>query len=175
MSTNMFLLRKFDQALSVADVRARARSSDWCYDMHKVDWRGSFLAKNGHTLLCWFTAADEESVRIALRKSGADIQYLWAGTVHEPPEPPVPNIVVERSFPEPVTFADIESVAKASGMCFQTHRVKYARTFFSQDRKRMLCLYEAPDVESVRIAQREAGLPVDTVWAFHTIAPEVLS
>jgi hypothetical protein len=37
----------------------------------------------------------------------------------------------------------------------------------------MLCQYRAPDVESVRLAQREAGLPVDALWAFERIAPEV--
>jgi hypothetical protein len=39
----------------------------------------------------------------------------------------------------------------------------------------MLCLYQSPDAESVRAAQREAGLPVDRVWAFDRIAPENLT
>jgi hypothetical protein len=39
----------------------------------------------------------------------------------------------------------------------------------------MLCLYEAPDAESVRVAQREVALPHDSVWTFHTIGPEILS
>jgi hypothetical protein len=174
MSTNMFLMRTFDEPLSVADVCARARSSEWCYDMHKVDWRGSYLATNGHTLLCWFTAVDAESVRTALRKSGTDLQYLWPGTVIDAPEPAVPNVLVERSFQEPVTFEEVASVARAAAGCLQTHRVKHACSFFSQDAKRMMCLYQAPDAESVRIAQREAMLPVDRVWAFHRIGPETL-
>jgi hypothetical protein len=170
----MFLTRTFDQPLSVADVCARVRTSEWCYAMHKVDWHGSFLSTNGRSMICWFTAADAESVRMALRKSGADTQFLWTGTVYEAPEPPMPNVLVERSFEEPVTFAEVESAARAGAGCFQMHRVKYARTFFSVDRKRMLCLYQAPDTESVRIAQREAALPHDTVWAFHTITSETV-
>jgi hypothetical protein len=172
MATNLFLMRTFDQPLSVADVCERVRTSDWCYAMHKVDWRGSFLATNGQTMICWFTAADAESVRIALRQSGADTQCLWQGTVHEAPEPPVPNVIVERSFEQPVTFAEISAAATAGAGCFQMHRVRYARTFFSLDRRRMMCLYDAPDAESVRIAQREAALPHDTVWAFQSITPE---
>lgn len=175
MATNMFLTRTFEQPLSVADVRERARSSEWCYLMHKVEWRGSYLAADGRTLICWFTAADSESVRIALRKSGADIQSLWAATVHEAPEPPVPNVLVNRSFQQPVTFEEISSAASAGAGCFRMHRVRYSRTFFSLDRRRMLCLYEAPDAESVRIAQREVALPHDSVWALHTIGPEILS
>lgn len=173
MSINMFLLRTFHKPLSVADVHARAHSSDWCYNMHKVEWRGSYLSTNGRSLLCTFTAADAESVRLALRSSGADTRYLWPGTVHEAREPAVPTVLVERSFEAPVGFEEIASIAKAGSLCLQARRVKYARTFFSMDHKRMLCLYEAPDAESVRVAQREAGLPVDAVWAFHDVAPKI--
>jgi hypothetical protein len=175
MSTHMFLRRRFDQPLSVDDVHARARNSDWCYAIHKVDWRGSFLSTDGHTLLCWFTAIDAESVRIALRQSGAEANDLWPGTVHESSEPRVPNVIVERSFKEPVTFAEIQSTEEAAAGCLQVHRVRFARTFLSLDRRRMVCLYQAPDAESVRIAQREAALPLDNVWAFHRIAPETLA
>jgi hypothetical protein len=171
----MFLTRTFDQPLSVADVCARVQTSEWCYDLHRVNWHGSFLSTNGRTMTCWFTASDAESVRMALRKSGADTQFLWSGTVHEPPQPAsAPNVLVERCFAQPVTFEEIASAARAGAGCFQMHRVKYARTFFSLDRKRMLCLYEAPDTESVRIAQREAALPHDTIWAFHTITFETV-
>lgn len=174
MPINMFLRRTFEQPLSVADVVERVRSSDWCYDMHKVDWRGSFLSTNGHTLLCWFIAADAESVRIALRQSGADTQSLWPGTVHEAPEPRVPNVIVERSFQDPVTLPQLQSAHDAALECLRTHRVRFARIFFSLDGRRMLCLYEAPDAEAVRIAQRQAALPLDTVWAFHSITPETV-
>jgi len=174
MATNLFLTRTFDQPLSVADVCERVRTSEWCYAMHKVDWRGSFLAIDGQTMICWFTAADAESVRIALHKSGADTQFLWRGTVHDGREPLVPNVLVERSFEQPVTFAEIQSAAIAGAGCFRMHRVTHARTFFSLDRKHMLCLYGAPDAESVRIAQREVALPHDTVWAFHSITPETV-
>jgi hypothetical protein len=172
MSTHIFLQRRFEQPVSVDEVRERARGDEWCHLVHKVQWRGSFLSRDGHTLVCWFTAADAESIRIAVRQSGADTQFLWAGTVHEEESPPpVPNALVERSFPDPVTFEEVHAIAKAARGCLQIHRVKYSRSFFSADHKRMLCLYQAPDTESVRIIQREAGLPADSVWALQTIAP----
>src|SRR5262249_16711266 len=138
MPINMFFRRTFEQPLSVADVVERVRSSEWCYDMHKVDWRGSFLATNGHTMLCWFIAADAESVRIALGKSGAETQTLWAGTVHEESEPRVPNVIVERSFQEPVTLPQLRSAHVSAVESLQAHRVKLSRTFFSLDGRRML-------------------------------------
>ena len=47
----------------------------------------------------------------------------------------------------------------------ELHRVTFLRTFFSLDCRRMLCLYQAPDAESVRLAQRQAGMPLERVWA----------
>jgi len=35
----------------------------------------------------------------------------------------------------------------------------------------MICLYHAPDAESVRLAQRQAGMPLERVWAFHAVLP----
>jgi hypothetical protein len=35
----------------------------------------------------------------------------------------------------------------------------------------MMCLYRAPDAESVRIAQREAGMPVERVRAIRQFRP----
>jgi hypothetical protein len=52
--------------------------------------------------------------------------------------------------------------------------VKFARTFFSADRRRMVCLYQAPDAESVRLAQREAAMPLDAVWAFERLGPDTM-
>jgi len=33
----------------------------------------------------------------------------------------------------------------------------------------MICMYHAPDAESVRLAQRQAGMPIDDVWAFEGV------
>jgi len=168
----MFLQRTFEEPLSVDEVRKRARGDEWCHLLHKVQWRGSFLARDGRRLICWFTAADAESIRVALRKSATDTRILWPGTVHqEEPEPPIPNALVERLFADPVSFEEVHAIAKAARGCLQIHRVKYSRSFFSADRKRMLCFYQSPDAESVRIIQREAGLPADSVWALQTITP----
>jgi hypothetical protein len=111
---------------------------------------------------------------MALRKAKTDARVLWAGTVHEAREPATANVLVERKFESPVKLEEIQSLEDAGSWCLRTHRVKFARTFFSADRKRMLCLYEAPDAEAVRLAQREAGMPFDRVWAFERIGPDML-
>jgi hypothetical protein len=165
MTTNAILERVFDRALTADDVFAMARDGAWCFGLHKVDWHGSFLAAGGRAMVCGFSAADLESARLALRKAGADHRRLWAGTVHHGPYPVTPNVVVERSFTAPVRLEDIAAIEAAASWCLDEHNVRYAHTFFSLDRTRMLCFYAAPDAESVRIAQHKAAMPVDAVWA----------
>ncbi|KPJ80351.1 MAG: hypothetical protein AMJ58_08895 [Gammaproteobacteria bacterium SG8_30] len=69
-------------------------------------------------------------------------------------------------------MADIQAIEDAGAGCLENHRVRFVRTYFSADRRRMMCLYRAPDAESVRIAQREAGMPVERVWSFRQFRPE---
>ena len=170
----LFLEREFEPRLTVSAVIAIAQDSEWCFAMHRVDWHGSLLSTDGSRMICQFSAQDAESIRMALRKAQADTQHLWRGTVHAVPDPSDPNVVVERSFAAPVAIEDLQAQEDAHGWCLETRRVKFARSFFSTDRKRMICLYSAPDAEAVREAQREAQMPVDRVWAFERIAPKDL-
>ena len=173
MTTNAILERVFDEPLTVDRVCDLARQSAWCFDMYKVDWHGSFLAADGRAMICWFSAADLESARSALRKQGTEPLRFWPGTVHDGPKPATANVVVERSFVEPVRLDDLQALEDENAWCLEAHKVTFAHTLFSLDRRRMLCFYEAPDAESVRVAQREAKMPVDAVWAFKRIDPGI--
>ena len=78
-------------------------------------------------------------------------------------------VLVERRFETPVDFESIQSIESAGAGCLRAHQVTCVQTFFSRDRKRMLCLYQAPDAESVRVAERKAGVPFDRAWACERI------
>ena len=82
-------------------------------------------------------------------------------------------VVVEREFPEPAVFDEIQAVEDAGAWCLDLHQVRFVRTYFSSDRQRMICLYEAPDAESVRLSQRRIGLPFERVWAATDHEPPV--
>ena len=175
--TDVFLERAFETPLTESDVFAIAEKSGWCFELHRVDWHGSFLSSDGRRMVCWFDGPDAESARLALRKADADIRVLWSGTVHDAPgttqaDVAAANVLVERSFDTPVTLESIQEIEDAASGCLSAHHVQFVRTFFSRDRKRMICLYRAPDAESVRVAQRQADMPVDRVWAFRRVGPE---
>ena len=170
MTPSLFLERTFDDSLTPADVLEGGRTSARCFGLYRVQWHGSFLALDGRTMICTFSAPDMESARQALRDPGTDLSRLWAGSVHGATGV-VPNVVVERSFAAPVRYEDIKALGEAAAWCLDTYKVKYAHTFFSRDRRRMLCFYAAPDAEAVRSVQREAGAPVSAIWTGSAIAP----
>lgn len=170
----LFLERSFDPPISRDDVLVMGRKGRDCFALHRVAWQGSHLATGGHRMVCRFSAPDAESVRIALRTTGAPTGRLWEGTVHDGPGyrdgGPAANVLIGRSFDTPLAEEEIEAV-EAHGWCAETHRVTFVRTYVSIDRRRLLCLYRAPDAESVRLAQRSMRLPVDDLWAFTFIGP----
>jgi hypothetical protein len=172
--TNLILERVFEPSLTIAEVHERVRTSAWCFDLHRVTWHGSFLQTGGRTLVCAFEAPDAESARMALRTTGTDMRRLWTASVYEAPAAAAPNVLVERSFPEPVTFERAHALEEAKGWCLEQHRVRWVRSYLSSDGRRTVCFYQAPDAESVRLAQQEAGLPVDAVWSFERAGPDTM-
>jgi hypothetical protein len=172
---NMFLERRFEPPVGHAEVIQMALDSIGCFGIHRVKWHGSFLANDGGRMFCWLSAPDMESARIALRQVGTDIRVLWQGDVFDGPgigenDITGANVIVERSFDESVTLQQIQDIEDAGIGCLQTRNVRFVRTFFSADRKRMICLYEAPDAESVRQSQREASVPFHDAWAFRRVS-----
>lgn len=79
------------------------------------------------------------------------------------------RVIVEREFAEPVSFEEMAEREKAGAWCLAQHHVEYVKTYLSKDRRRMICVYEAPDAESVRIAQTKANMPFTRVWATDVI------
>jgi hypothetical protein len=80
-------------------------------------------------------------------------------------------VLVLHAFDEPATFGAREMQLRVDMGCFTLHRVRLLRSFLSTDGLRLLAMYAAPDAESVRIAQRRAGLPADRIVAVRRFAP----
>ena len=177
--TDIFLETDCDPPTSPPDVMASIEDAQSCLDLHRVEWKLTLLSTDGTRMICWFRAPDMESARIAARETQAEIQVFWLGAVHDGAgvgETDVvrANVLVERSFAEGVELQEIQDIEEAGAWCLEARDVRFVRTFFSRDQRRMICLYEAPDAESVRLAQRQAGVPFDDAWAFVRLAPDVV-
>jgi hypothetical protein len=174
--TQVIVERHWDRPRTDADLREMVESSEHCLANHRCDWHGSMLSADRCRLICHFSGPDAESVRIALRQAGSNDIFAWPGTVHNVPgvteaDLDKANVLVLRRFEEPADFDAIQALEDAGKGCLDLHRVRFIRTYFSLDRKRMICLYEAPDAESVRIAQRDAKMPVEKIWPVRRFTP----
>lgn len=174
---DMFLERRFDDApMTEAIVVELGAFAESCLNQYQVDWLESLLARDGRRMICRFRSPDAKTTRAALRQAGAAIDVLWPGTVYRAArpaadDPAMTSVVVTRAFDEPVSLDALQAREDAAAHCLENHRVRYLRTFFSGDRTRMICVYQAPDAESVRLAQLQAGMPVDQVWSCRTVDP----
>jgi hypothetical protein len=76
----------------------------------------------------------------------------------------MPRIIVERSFDQPFTEEELKAVEARMAQCLDIYRVRWIRSFWSADRRRMICEYDAPDAASVKSVQREAEARFDRIW-----------
>jgi hypothetical protein len=160
--------RVFDAPVTPDDLRALAAQGRWCLEQNRVTAVRSYLSGEGRKTVCFFDAPDAEAVRRVNQQTEAPAVRVWSASVLGPAADASDGaravIVVERSFAEPVAFDDVAAREEAGAWCLDANRVRFLRSYFSSDRRRMLCLYQAPDAEAVRRAQKQIGMPVDTVW-----------
>lgn len=172
--TDIFLLRTFTPPLTLADVQRMFTESSGCMELYNILWKESYLKDDGRRMLCRFSGPDTESVRMMLSLANSPYETIWPGTVHEAVANSNANVIVERSFDQATSVAALQRIENEGAWCLEIHNVNFIRTFFSADQKQMLCLYRAPDAESVRQAQRKAKMPLSRVWSGRYLTPENL-
>jgi hypothetical protein len=170
----VLLERHLDPPIRLDDVHAMGQQAAWCMDQYRVRHVTSLLSHDGQRLTCTFLAPDAEAVRAVLRQVDGAFERVWPASVHAPADfdenarLEVPDertlVVVERRFPEGIEFAALQEIEDRGAWCLAQHRVRFLRSYFARDRRDMICIYAAPDAESVRSAQRQAGVPFATAW-----------
>jgi hypothetical protein len=77
----------------------------------------------------------------------------------------MPHVVVEYTFDPPMTEEQFDAIAEKLDPCLQARDVTWKESFVAQDRRRRICIFEAPDAETVRAAYRSAGVSFGQAWA----------
>jgi len=74
------------------------------------------------------------------------------------------HFIVEHTFEPPLTDEEFNNMSARLQPCLQQQQIKLMRTYVSVDRSRGICVFEASDAETVRIAHRTANIEFDRVW-----------
>lgn len=82
------------------------------------------------------------------------------------------RIVVETTYDPPFTEEAMAQNHDKVLPCLNQRNVQWIRSLVSGDRRRTVCEFEAPDVESLREAYRRAGVSFDRLWVAEVRAPE---
>jgi hypothetical protein len=81
-------------------------------------------------------------------------------------------MIVEYEFDPPATEEQFDAAAAKLDPCLEGRDVVWLRSFVALDRKRRLCIFDAPDAESVREAYRSAGVRFARVWPAEEITED---
>jgi len=73
-------------------------------------------------------------------------------------------VVIEQVFDSPLTDEEHGRIGQRIDACAGMRNARWMRSYLSADRRRMFCEFEAPDVESVRDAYRNAGVAFVRAW-----------
>jgi hypothetical protein len=167
--------RNLDPAVTTQQFHLMTEQGMDCLKLYGIEWMESYLSIDGRLLVCHFISPDTETTRTAIRQTGSDLSAVWPATLHDGAAgDETANVMVTRCFDSAIALDDIQAIEDAGAKCLELRDVTFVKTLFSTDRKRMMCLYKAPDAEAVRNAQREAGMPVDQVWACQIMSPATL-
>jgi hypothetical protein len=156
-----------------------------CFDFYRSRPVVHFLSIDGTRICCVFVAPDAESVRRAMTQIDAAPDHVYAASI-EGCTGDLPSlqrraaaamdagalVLVERSFPAPVDFAAVQALEDRGSWCLDLHGITFLATFFARDRRRMICVYAAPDSEAVRLTNGKLEMPHDRVWAARVFGPE---
>jgi len=73
------------------------------------------------------------------------------------------TVIVERDLPPGYGIAEVRANAERTQWCLDAHRVRRIRSYLGPGGK-LVCVFEAPDVESVRLALAKSPVPAARVF-----------
>ncbi|HEX2166766.1 MAG TPA: nickel-binding protein [Longimicrobiales bacterium] len=85
------------------------------------------------------------------------------------------RVIVERIFDPPLTEAEHMARSQRLNPCLEPSKIRWIRSFVSNDRRHGVCEFEAADAETVRVAHRTAEVPFTRVWTGQVFDPEMMA
>jgi hypothetical protein len=160
--------RELTEPADIHELQAREDSVGWCLEQHGVTAVCSYVALDRRTAICVYRAPDADALRETQRRAGLPVTRAWTaeimGTLVPTSALDMATIIVQRELPSPITRDVLEQLLAREGHCLALHRAELLVSHLACGGSRMLCVFTAPDAESVRIANRQVGMPVTRAW-----------
>ena len=173
--TIVIVERAFETDTTPQELQAKEDAVQWCFSAQRVKFLRSYCALDQRHMICMYDAPDAEAVRTAQRSAGLPVEHAWPATVITDAAFERPRgyslVVAQRALPKGITREHIEHLATDPNGCNKRFRLQHLAAFLSSDCSRMFCAYHSPDLESIRIANRESGAPIERLWTASTFGP----
>jgi hypothetical protein len=168
--------RAFDPPRSLDEIEALKALEEqvaWCLEQYRVKFLHTYVSLDGGTMVCFYAAPDAESVRRTQDQAGLPVLRAWPAdlvidTGADAARPGLATVIIESALPAPTPRDEVIAMFSSGGGCYDLHRARVLRSYQSLDRTRLLCVLEAPDAESVRIAGRSQPAGRTYGVTFHT-------
>src|SRR3990172_8024967 len=77
----------------------------------------------------------------------------------------MPYLIVEYRFDPPLTDEGLRTAFGALAPCLEVRGIRRLRSWLAEDRRNMLCEFQAADAQTVREAYQSAHVPYARVWS----------
>lgn len=132
-----------------------------CFDLHGLHWQESFVAREGRRRICHYRAPDAESVRIAFRQGGIEVDAVWSGAMIGAGNGAAADLVIERPFEPPLPADARDAVLRAEREWLAPLGIELVRAIVPAGRGRIICFCGAR-------AARDLPVPA---WSCRHVAP----
>ena len=163
--------REFDEPVNFACLQHREDEFAWCLEAHDVSFLRAYVSRDRRGSVCMYEAPDAEAVRRTQQQASLPMTRVWAPySLRElrgqPPLPwPPTAVVIGRTFSNPMDDQAMNAMIESVNRCAEAAGIDSIDTFLARDGMRSICICTAPDAETVRNANRVAGVPFDRVWS----------
>jgi hypothetical protein len=165
----VLLERRFEQPIEFDEIQKLENAGAWSLDTHDVRLLKTFFSKDRRRMLCLYEAPDAAAVRLAEDQAKVPYDRAWTCKVIQSKEPSSDvsakeYVVAERVFRSPVTEDFVSSALCTGSWCLDLYRLSHVESFLGNDGLKMVCVFRAPDAESVRNFSDRVSVPYTDVW-----------
>ena len=168
----VLVLRRFDEPRVYEELRAQEDQAAAHFTDNHVTPIRSFFSLDRKHMLCSYEAPDEDAVRRLQQKTALPCERVWSTTMlrklvglpaYRDPQGRG-TVVCERTYPMPIPPTAVAALSATKRWCLEENNVDLIDSFVPTDNGGSVCIFAAPDAESVRRANRTAQFPFDRIW-----------